>query len=157
MIFVTVGTHPGQFDRLIKRIDEIAPEINEKIVIQTGFTKYKPKNVEYFDFTDDIKPYFKEARLIISQAATSVLELVFSYDKALILVPRRKKYREHINDHQVEFAEYFSAKTGVKTVLEMEELTPELLKSYKKKAKVTKDGINKLQDAIIKIIEESNG
>lgn len=43
MIFVTIGTHPGQFDRLIKKIDEIAPQIDEEIIIQTGFTNYVPK------------------------------------------------------------------------------------------------------------------
>ena len=41
MIFVTVGTHPDQFDRLIRKIDTIAPKIKEKIVIQRGFTKYQ--------------------------------------------------------------------------------------------------------------------
>ena len=54
MIFVTVGTHPGQFDRLIKRVDEIAPHIKEEIIIQRGFTRYAPKNTKYFDFTDKI-------------------------------------------------------------------------------------------------------
>ena len=27
MIFVTIGTHPDQFDRLVRRIDAIAPKI----------------------------------------------------------------------------------------------------------------------------------
>ncbi|MDI6655433.1 MAG: beta-1,4-galactosyltransferase, partial [Candidatus Hydrothermarchaeota archaeon] len=44
MIFVTVGTHNQSFERLVKKADEIAGKIGEKVVIQTGHTKYKPKN-----------------------------------------------------------------------------------------------------------------
>ena len=73
MIFITIGTHPDQFDRLLKRIDEIAPKLGEKIIIQRGFTKYVPKNCEYFDFVDNIDDYYKKARLVIVQSATSLL------------------------------------------------------------------------------------
>src|SRR3989344_2947516 len=97
MIFVTVGTHTDQFDRLIKRIDEIAPKIKEKIIIQRGFTKYVPKNVEFFEFTDDMDHYYKNARIVIAQSATSLIEFILNYGKPVITVPRESKYNEHIN------------------------------------------------------------
>ena len=39
MIFVTVGTHEQQFDRLIKCVDELKREniITEEVVIQSGY------------------------------------------------------------------------------------------------------------------------
>jgi UDP-N-acetylglucosamine transferase subunit ALG13 len=49
MIFVTVGTHPGGFDRLVQQMDKIAGLIKEKVVIQRGFTRYTPRNAEYFE------------------------------------------------------------------------------------------------------------
>ena len=48
MILVTVGTHYLSFDRLIKKIDEIALSIDEEIIAQIGNSKYKPKNIKYF-------------------------------------------------------------------------------------------------------------
>ncbi|MBM3233201.1 glycosyltransferase [Candidatus Pacearchaeota archaeon] len=146
MIFVAVGTHPESFERLIKRIDEIAPQVKEKILIQRGFTKYIPKNCESFEFADSLEPYFKKARLVVSQSATSLLEFVLFNKKPLITVPRQKKFHEHLNDHQVEFAIYLQERTGIKAVLNIDELTPELLNSYKKVAKIDKRNFSKLQE-----------
>ena len=145
MIFVTIGTHPDQFDRLIRRIDEIAPKIKEKIIIQRGFTKYIPKNVESFTFADNLEPYFKEARLVISHSATSLLEFVLKNKKPIITVPRQKKFKEHINDHQVEFALFLKEKYGVEAILDINKITPELLKNYNHIMKVKKDNLIKLQ------------
>jgi len=153
MIFVTIGTHPDQFDRLIRRIDEIAPLIKEEIIVQKGFTKYIPKNVKYFEFTDKIDEYYKNARLVIAQSATSLIEFILRYGKPVITVPREAKYKEHINDHQVEFAEYFSKKSGVLMIRDMEKITPELLKTYNKKTKLDLTGLHNIQKRIIKVID----
>ncbi len=155
MIFVTIGTHPDQFDRLIKRIDEIAPKIKEEIIVQTGFTKYRPKNVKYFDFTDNIDDYYKKARVVIAQSATSLIEFILKYGKPVITVPREAKYKEHINDHQVEFAEYFAKKANVLMIRDMKDLTPKLLINYNKKPKINLTGLNNLQNKIIKAIEDA--
>ena len=133
MIFVTVGTHPGQFNRLVKRIDEIAPQIKEKIIVQRGFTKYVPKNVESFEFAPDLSPYFNKARIVISHSATSLIEFIMSHNKPIITVPRQKKYGEHINDHQVEFADFLAKKAGVLCIKDITRLDAKLLASYKNK------------------------
>ena len=154
MIFVTVGTHPGQFDRLIKRVGEIAPHIKEEIIIQRGFTRYAPKNTKYFDFTDKIDDYYSRAHIVIAQSATSLIEFALKYKKPVITVPREKKYGEHLNDHQVEFAEYFSKKTGVLMIRNVRDITPQLLLNYKTRAKINLDGLKKVQHEIRKVIEE---
>lgn len=148
MIFITIGTHPGQFTRLMKRIDEIAPKINEPIIIQTGFTKYNftSKNIKSFDFATDLEPYFKKSRLTITHSATSLLEFVLNHKKPIITIPRQKKFREHLNDHQVEFAQALENSTGILMILDINNLTPELLKSYKKVPKIEKSNLKKLQN-----------
>ena len=145
MIFVTIGTHPDQFDRLVRRIDEIDHKIKEKIIIQRGFTKYIPKNVESFTFADNLEPYLNEARLVISHSATSLLEFVLKNKKPIITVPRQKKFKEHINDHQVEFALFLKERYGVEAILDVTKITPELLKKYKHIMKVKKDNLTKIQ------------
>jgi UDP-N-acetylglucosamine transferase subunit ALG13 len=47
MIFVTVGTHYQGFDRLIRKMDEIAGKIEEDVIMQIGSTQYKPINAKY--------------------------------------------------------------------------------------------------------------
>ena len=45
MIFVTVGTHEQQFDRLLKEVDRLKKEnlIQDEVFIQTGYSNYVPK------------------------------------------------------------------------------------------------------------------
>ena len=49
MIFVTVGTHEQPFNRLIQKVDELKKEgvITENVIIQTGFSTYKPKYCQW--------------------------------------------------------------------------------------------------------------
>ena len=44
MIFVTVGTHEQQFDRLVKKVDELKESgtLKEEVVIQTGYSTFHP-------------------------------------------------------------------------------------------------------------------
>lgn len=42
MIFVTVGTHEQQFNRLVQYMDKWASEHEEKVVIQSGYCTYEP-------------------------------------------------------------------------------------------------------------------
>ena len=64
MIFVTVGNHPEGFNRLIEYVDKLKMEkiINDNVLIQLGYTKYKPKNcdsVKFLEFEE-----FKEETVI---------------------------------------------------------------------------------------------
>lgn len=154
MIFVTVGTHPGQFDRLVSHMDQIAGQISEKVIIQRGFTRCPLHHADYFDFAPDLNPYFSKARLVISHSATSLIEFVLSQKKPLITVPRQARYKEHLNDHQVEFAHYFASKTGIKAVINIEELTPSLLAHYKKIAHVDRSGFARLKHFLMEVINQ---
>ena len=108
MIFVTVGTYYLGFERLIKKMDEIAGGIDEEVIAQIGSTKYRPKNMTYFTFVEDeneILELYKKARIIVSHAGVGSILTIFNYTKPLIIVPRLKKFNEHIDDHQLEIAE----------------------------------------------------
>ena len=53
MIFVTVGTHEQQFDRLIKYVDEL--NLPEEVMIQRGYSDYIPRNCR----AEKLLPYEK--------------------------------------------------------------------------------------------------
>ncbi len=107
MIFVTVGNHFQGFDRLLKKVDEIASKIPHEIFVQKGYTNYIPRNTKYFDFVpiQEAMQYIRTSRLVISHAGIGTIILCKEYGIPLILFPRRKKYGEHGTDHQLEIAQ----------------------------------------------------
>lgn len=110
LIFVTVGGMRA-FERLVCQMDLIASELDEQVVIQIGSTKYEPKNCDYFRFMsrNDIERLYTNARVVVSHAGTGSILTALAYDKPLVLVPRMKKYREVLDDHQVELAHQMEA------------------------------------------------
>lgn len=125
MIFVTVGLHYQGFDRLIRKMDEIAGTIDEEVVMQIGSTVYKPKSAKYFDFIDDdevVLDFFKRARIIISHAGAGTLLNALRFRKPVIVVPRQKLLGEHVDDQQFELAQVLSEKRLVVAVYDMRDL-----------------------------------
>lgn len=108
MIFVTVGTHEQPFDRLVKRIDDLKRDgiIHEDVIIQTGYSTYEPKYCKF----QKLFPYQKmlklvnEARIVITHGGPSSFIMPLQVGKTPIVVPRRHKFNEHVNDHQVTFS-----------------------------------------------------
>ncbi len=105
MIFVTVGTHEQQFNRLIKFMDDWATVHDEEVVIQSGYSTYKPskaKSNKIYAY-DEMKSYVKDARVVITHGGPSSFIAPLQIGKIPIVVPRRKEFGEHVNNHQVDF------------------------------------------------------
>lgn len=108
MIFVTVGTHEQQFNRLIEEVDRLKKcgIIKEDVFVQTGFSTYEPKYCEWKKLISykEMQLKIKEARIIITHGGPASFIAPLQIGKIPIVVPRQKQYNEHINNHQVEFA-----------------------------------------------------
>ena len=139
MIFVTVGNDFRDFSRLIKEIDEIAPDIPDEIVIQTGYSRYRPKNGRCFDFVpiDAATEYIKRSELVISHAGIGTIILCQEYGIPIIILPRRKKYNEHMNDHQMEIAKMLEEKrnANVHVIYEERQLHDKVKEALKNREK----------------------
>ena len=132
MIFVTVGTHEQPFDRLIRYMDDWAGCHDEKVIIQTGFTDYEPKNCEWKKmFTyEEMTKNIENARIIITHGGPSSFMSALQIQKIPIVVPRRFEHSEHVNNHQVQFCEWFSKKKGGIIVIENIDELEDVLESY---------------------------
>lgn len=125
MIFVTVGMHSQGFDRLIKKMDEIAGKIDEEVVMQIGSTKYKPKNAKCFDFIRDfqkIQDLNREAKVVVCHGGAGTLIVALDQGTPAIAVPRLKCYNEHINDHQLELVNALANDGKIMAVYEIDKL-----------------------------------
>ena len=104
MIFVILGTQDKKFPRLLdalqKKIDEGKISKKEEIIVQAGSTKYESKNMKIIDYMSVRK--FEEcidrADLIICHAGVGT-----------ILTALKKQYGEHVNDHQLQILDNFTA------------------------------------------------
>ena len=97
MIFATVGT--TQFDGLVEAIDNIAPELNEEVIIQVGYNgKYKPQNCTYFAFSENIINYLKEAHIVIAHGGAGITFEVLNLGKTLISVENPNALDGHQSD-----------------------------------------------------------
>lgn len=102
MIFATVGTQ-APFDRFIKLLDEIAPELDEEIIAQTCKGEYYVKNIKTVDFLppDEFNKLFAKARVIIAHAGMGTIISALKMKKPIIIMPRIASWGEHRNDHQM--------------------------------------------------------
>ena len=107
MIFITLGSQKFQFNRLLKKIDEI--EINDEIVAQIGYSDYKPKHYKYAEFLDrdQYSELMGKADIVITHGGTGAIVGALKKGKKVIAVPRLAKYGEHVDDHQLQIIEQF--------------------------------------------------
>lgn len=107
MIFVTVGTHEQQFNRLVEYMDKWSFHNNEDVVIQTGFSSYIPINCKWSKFFSysSMLAMVKNARIVITHGGPSSFILPLQVGKIPIVVPRDYKFNEHVNNHQIDFCD----------------------------------------------------
>lgn len=114
MILVTLGSQDKPFVRLLQDIDrEITNgNIKEKVVVQAGYSvnKYQTDNMEMFDLIDreEFNKLVDECSLLITHGGVGSILTGLKAHKKVIACPRLAKYKEHINDHQVQIIREFS-------------------------------------------------
>lgn len=116
MIFVTVGTHEQQFNRLLKEIDRLVEKkiIKEEVFIQTGYSDYEPRHCKWSKLIPykEMEAKVKEARIVITHGGPASFIAPLQIGKTPIVVPRQFELDEHVNNHQVDFAKQVSERMG---------------------------------------------
>jgi len=144
LIFVTVGT-ARDFSRLVKKVDEIAKKINDEIIIQKGNTIYQPKNCRCFDFLprDKFLSYIKKADVVVTHGGVGSIINSLKFNKPTIVVPRRRKYNEHRNDHQMDIARELEKERKVLVCYDVENLR-EKIEEAKKNHPISKKEVKEV-------------
>lgn len=150
MVFVTVGAC-SSFHRLIQHLDAISPQVRDEIVMQIGESTFEPSNCEFFRYAPSLEEYFSQARLIVSHGGLATLETIRS-GKPLIVVPRQEQFKEHFNDHQIEFAELLHLRFDVPYFLDVDQVTPDLLNTFDEVASLGDDNLHMFQKNIRRVL-----
>lgn len=124
MIYVTLGTMFLDFERLVTAMDRIAEDTGEQVVIQVGMSARRPRHCAWFDFLprDACLELQRYARVIVGHAGIGTAIDALSVKRPFIVVPRLKRYREHMNDHQIEIADAIARRGWGRKVLDIAEL-----------------------------------
>ena len=127
MIFVTVGTHEQPFNRLIQEVDHLVETgvIKEEVFIQTGYSIYEPKFCQWSRLIsfDQMSEFMQKADIIITHGGPATFMSAIANGKKPIVVPRQEKFGEHVNDHQVDFAQQVKERyNSIEVVTEISKL-----------------------------------
>lgn len=158
MILVTLGTQDKTFDRLLKAIDKQIKlgNIKDKVIVQSGFTKYESDNMEIFDLIS-MKKFDKlmdEATLIITHGGVGSILGAIRKNKKVIAIPRLSKYKEHTNDHQKEIVEEFVKKGYILTCNNLSKINETIEESKKFKPTKYESNNNQMISTIVDFIEK---
>lgn len=145
MIFVTVGTHEQSFNRLVESVDYLVESkiITEPVIVQTGYCDYIPKFCEHSKFVkyELMQEYLTKASIVISHGGPSTFMVPISKGIPTIVMPRQKKFNEHVNDHQLDFCNRVVEEgIEIKVVTSVEELKIALIKCNMSLNKIENQG-----------------
>ena len=156
MIFVTVSGY--QFERLVRKMDEIAGSMKERVMMQTGNTRYVPKNAGHFRFTSRSRmdDCMKKARLVVSHGGEGCIMEALKLRKPLIVVPRYRRFGEHVNDHQLDLTRVLEKSGKITAVYDIGELD-EALRAAGRPAKTGSAGaLVEYIKGYVKVLEPGN-
>lgn len=152
MIFVTLGSQKFQFNRLLKKLDEIVENgnIKDEIFAQIGYSDYKPKNYKYKDFIDreQFKDIMAKSDIVIAHGGTGAIITAVKQGKKVIAVPRLAKYGEHVDDHQIQLVTEFESSGIISAIYDLDKLEEELLTIRDKQFRPYKSNTDKIVESI---------
>ena len=95
----------------------------QDVIMQTGFSTYEPKYCKWsklFPYKEMVKNV-AEARIVITHGGPASFIMPLQVGKTPVVVPRQKKFDEHVNNHQVVFAKAVAERMG--TIISVVEIS----------------------------------
>lgn len=143
------GTQDKEFPRLLSEVERLIEtgKINDKVIAQIGYTKFETKlpksKMRIIEFTTpkQIQKLIKDSNFIITHGGVATIIEGINNGKKVIAVPRLKKYKEHVNDHQLQIIENFNDSGYIIGIKDLSEL---------------KDALNRVREFIPKRYESNN-
>ncbi|MBH8552823.1 glycosyl transferase [Nostocaceae cyanobacterium CENA357] len=134
MILMTLGTVSFPFDRAVLWLKILIERgvISESVFLQYGYSDvsvlkgYSQVTLEPTVTLDELVKLVNASRLVISHAGQGSTRMLAAQGSNFILLPRLKRYGEHVDDHQLLFAKAVG-KLGIKSFLSLDEFAQGVL------------------------------
>ncbi|MCK4951683.1 MAG: hypothetical protein KAS48_07680 [Gammaproteobacteria bacterium] len=154
MIFLTVGLHEQQFNRIVELVDNCS--CDEKL-IQYGYSTYKPKNSRAQQFMDmqEIRDAMEKAEVIVTHGGTGSIINALSLGKKPIVAPRYKRYGEHVDDHQDEIVMELSRRGVILSLMDGEDIEDLIKVALRHKKNIKNHGYREIESILVNEIENT--
>ena len=163
MIFVTVGNATQNFRRLLDAVDKLAGQgqfKGESVFIQSGNNPgFEPLHCEHKPFLSmkEFEQCIEKANLIICHAGCGTLLHTLRVGKVPVVMPRLKKYGEHINDHQIQLVEALVGEGRILAAFEPEDLPKAIAEARRQQTAIVSTQLSPMLDIVRKAIQELIG
>jgi len=111
--FVTVGLDRKPFSRLLRLVDLAVGRqlLSRETLVQRGHTEFSSRNLQVVQFLPfaDMQAAARKAELVITHAGVGSILLCQSAGQLPLVFPRQGDLGEHVDNHQLEFAEVMAA------------------------------------------------
>lgn len=140
MVFVTVGNAKQGFSRLLDAVEKMAADGlfgGESVLIQSGHNpQFRPRFCEQRPFIpmDEFDELLSRAAIVICHGGCTQLTAV-RMGKAPVVMPRLKKYGEHVNDHQLQLVRALADEGRIIPAYEPEELAGAIAEARRRNAR----------------------
>lgn len=104
---MTVGNLTRPFERLFRAVVAEIPSLPKPIVVQRGHSDFTHADCEVYDFLamDRFEELIASSKVLVMHAGAGSVIQALQAGKMPVVMPRRESYGEHVDDHQMEFAE----------------------------------------------------
>ena len=158
MIFVTLGTQDKKFPRLLQALDKAIEkgEIEEKVIVQAGNTKYESENMDIFDLISpyEFNKYIDDCDILITHGGVGSIITAVKKGKKVIAAARLQKYKEHVNDHQKQIIKEFEKEGYLLELKDFNQIGKTLNKAKKFKPKKFKSNTENMINLLDNLIED---
>ena len=125
LIFVTVGTHHQPFQRLLDALGSLPPA---ELVVQFGHGSPPAgaRHAARFMGFAEMLEHFRSADAVVTHAGVGSILCARRAGHIPVVVPRQRRYGEHVDDHQVELTRALEERQAVIAVWEVNRLNEAL-------------------------------
>ena len=156
MILITLGSQKFQFNRILKKVDELIEQgiITDEVFAQIGASDYEPVHYQYKKFLshDEFAEMQSKCDIVITHGGTGAIIGALRKGKKVIAVPRLSEYGEHVDDHQLQLLHQFDEMNLIEPCYDIDHLADAYHKlfstSYKEYVSNTKAVIDSIDDII---------
>jgi UDP-N-acetylglucosamine transferase subunit ALG13 len=152
LILVSLGTHQQPFPRAIDLVEPLALG-GEELVIQHGSTQPRRNwpNTRWYPFLefDDLVERMTTAHSAVCHAGVGTIMTAVETGHVPLVIPRRRVFGEHVDDHQEDIARCYAERGLVKCVIDETELAPLLVPRSDRGENAGRSGADALREAVL--------
>ena len=128
--FIAVGNSHHKFDRLFSELPTFLKLLPQPVVIQCGHNSFLSHEATVIPFVemDEFSSFLENSSLVIIHGGAGSIIQALRANKIPLVVPRRKFFDEHVDDHQYELSRELSRLNRIIMIESPSEITQNVSK-----------------------------